>query len=423
MNAQLNAREQRKNKIKDYLNKHPNNSIILIKANMPSALINKPINYFLIKIFYNILLQHFKIKTAIFYESADGPYFLFTINNKDINVKKYLINIEQSHPLGRFIDLDYFIDGYKSVSRTELNYPLRKCFLCDRQAFVCIREQNHSTDEIINFIEQSFISVIKEQITELIFYSLIRELEIEDKFGLVTKSSTGNHNDMDYNLMLKAINVIAPNMQKFIEMGYYSKDLTTLLQEARPYGVKLEKKMFQATNGINTHKGAIFLLSNICLALGYSLKHQYSFKDIFNNIKIINKNIYDDFNIYQDTFTTSLYKNKKISGIRGVVKDGLTLIKENLNSITATASDKELRNLLFKYIIKSDDTVFIKRSNTYENYLIHKNYIKTLDPNNDNELKLINNYCKKHNLSFGGSADLLISSILLINLKSYFIKY
>lgn len=181
--------------------------------------------------------------------------------------------------------------------------------------------------------------------------------------------------------------------------------------------------MFKVTKGINAYKGAIFLLSNISLSFGYALKNQYSFDNIFVNIKAINANIYDDFKVYNDTFTTQLFQEKGISGIRGVVKEGLSEIKDGLNKITPYATDDELRSLLYYYMLNSDDTIFIKRSLSYDNYLTHKNYLKQLNPNNKNELTTINDYCKKYNLSFGGSADLLISSIFLTHLKSFYIKF
>lgn len=422
MNKQLKAREKRILKVKSFFKDNPNKSLILIKANMPSFLINTPINYYLIKIFLNILLNHLQIAEVIHFDSDDGPYFFVILNNQDTEIKKQLINIENTHELGRLIDLDYFIDGNSSISRSKFNYPPRKCFLCDKDAFICIREQNHSKEEISNFIHTSFLNYMKEQFNELTFFSLIRELELEDKMGLVSKTTKGNHKDMDYNLMLQAITTITPYMSDFVEMGYNSDNLNTLLKKARPLGIKVEKEMFLITNNVNCYKGAIFLLSNIALAFGYSLKYQNKFDDIFNNIKIINKDIYDDFNIYSNTFTTKLFKEKNISGIRGVVKEGLEIIRLNLNKITSYSNDKELRNLLYYYILNIDDTNFIKRSKSFESYLTHKNYLKSLNPNNEDGLLLITNYILKHNLSFGGSADLLICSILLTHLKSFYIK-
>ncbi|HAH68699.1 MAG TPA: triphosphoribosyl-dephospho-CoA synthase, partial [Synergistaceae bacterium] len=43
------------------------------------------------------------------------------------------------------------------------------------------------------------------------------------------------------------------------------------LKRLRYIGIEMEKKMFAATSGINTHKGLIFLLSLLLYGAGYSI--------------------------------------------------------------------------------------------------------------------------------------------------------
>lgn len=75
-------------------------------------------------------------------------------------VKKMTISIEENHKLGRLFDLDVFDNKYKQVSRTEFNVSKRKCLICNEEANVCRRQENHSLDEILNKID----SLIKEYI-------------------------------------------------------------------------------------------------------------------------------------------------------------------------------------------------------------------------------------------------------------------
>ncbi len=421
MNKKLDAREKRAFEVLNFFKSYPRDSLIVIQANMPSSLTNKPIHYYLIKIFSNIIKDKYDVKLEGIFKGADGPYILLKKERQNIDFKRELVEIEESHPLGRLIDLDYFIEPKKSISRSDLNLKLRSCFICNQVAYICIRNQTHGVKEVEDYINQSFFNYIKDYLLKMIDYSILRELEIENKFGLVTKTSSGNHLDMDYHLMVKAKDAIMPYFGKLFALGYRSNNLQTLLKKARKIGIEAEHKMFEATGGINAYKGIIFLIGIVVLAFGYTLKTSYDYDDIFSNIKTLSKNIYDDFNIYDDTFTTTLFKEHKIAGIREVAKSGLKIVYDHHNFISKDSNDDELRNLLFKYILASEDTIFIKRSKSYHLYLKHKHYLQALNPLNKKELKLINDYCRKHNLSFGGSADLLIVTILLVHLKSIFI--
>jgi len=131
--------------------------------------------------------------------------------------------------------------------------------------------------------------------------------------------------------------------------------------------------------------------------------------------------MYDDFESNYNSSGMKLYKEHNITGVRGVVKDGLQVIKDNLHKISLTSGDRELRNLLYYYILNTEDTVFITRSKSYENYLKYKEIIRKYDPNDINDLKELNKFAEKYNLSFGGAADLLITTIFLINLKELFV--
>ena len=78
------------------------------------------------------------------------------------------------------------------------------------------------------------------------------ELDAPLKPGLVCPDSPGAHHDMDYALMLKGIAAIRPF---FAPMALASSPAAL-----RQLGIDAEKAMFEATGGVNTHRGAIFAL-------------------------------------------------------------------------------------------------------------------------------------------------------------------
>jgi holo-ACP synthase len=71
-------------------------------------------------------------------------------------LKENAIFIEQHHELGRFVDIDvYDVDEEYAVTRLELAYEPRKCFLCDEPAKECSRNKVHDVKDLIAFMEES----------------------------------------------------------------------------------------------------------------------------------------------------------------------------------------------------------------------------------------------------------------------------
>ena len=70
-----------------------------------------------------------------------------------VKVKKILIELEESHPLGRIFDIDVFDKNHNQISRSDLNKGSRSCLLCNKNARICIREKNHTIEELYARIE------------------------------------------------------------------------------------------------------------------------------------------------------------------------------------------------------------------------------------------------------------------------------
>ncbi len=90
--------------------------------------------------------------------------------------------------------------------------------------------------------------------------SLMEELNLIDKPGLVSPFSNGSHRDMQYETMRNSINVINVYMRKierYIQSNSGSYDVETV-GIIRGIGKEAETSMLACTGGVNTHRGAIF---------------------------------------------------------------------------------------------------------------------------------------------------------------------
>jgi len=418
----LEARETRIHLIHQIISKNDRN-VISIKANTPGKNKNTKESYLLVKLFKNIIHPMVTIRSIQLIEGFDGPSFLIEVNEKDtILLKNILVEIEESHELGRFIDLDLYKDTNKSISRFDLNIAPRKCFLCETDAVICSRTQSHLVDEISQYIEISIRKYLLKQIEKFLDEAMTKELELEYKFGLVTKTSQGSHPDMDYSRMVKGKNAIIPYLVQMFELGFYCESLTEIHNKGRIVGIKAEESMNDATNGINCYKGLIFLSGLALLSLGYTMQTHNDFDDLFSFVQKMTKDLLKEFNQEPLTSGMRVYRQYHITGVRGEAHQGLSSIRHGLSIIENldTVSDQDLRGLLIQLILKSEDTVFLKRAGSMEKYNLVKEMLSKIDVTNFEQIVHFNNYAIKENLSFGGAADLLVTTLLLHKVKKDF---
>ena len=93
-------------------------------------------------------------------------------------------------------------------------------------------------------------------IAHLATRALHAELDTTPKPGLVDKDNSGAHRDMDYALMSRSIRAIHPYFVRLALLGF-AADMPSH-DDIVKTGIEAERAMFEATNGVNTYKGALF---------------------------------------------------------------------------------------------------------------------------------------------------------------------
>lgn len=107
-------------------------------------------------------------------------------------------------------------------------------------------------------------------IAHLATQALQAELDTTPKPGLVDKDNNGAHRDMDYALMQLSINTLHPYFVRLALLGF--ADTLPSHTSIRDAGIEAEKAMLAATNGVNTHKGALFSMGLAVVAAAYKEK-------------------------------------------------------------------------------------------------------------------------------------------------------
>ena len=119
---------------------------------------------------------------------------------------------------------------------------------------------------------------MRETIEKCVCKALLGEVYTTPKPGLVDLKDNGAHKDMDVHTFEKSTAAIAPYIAEMFCEGYANQQsLENLFARIRQIGIEAEKAMFEATKGINTHKGILFTMGIISGAAGYYYRKQHHF--------------------------------------------------------------------------------------------------------------------------------------------------
>lgn len=112
--------------------------------------------------------------------------------------------------------------------------------------------------------------ILAQEIGRLAMQSLLYEVAVTPKPGLVDRRNAGAHRDMDCFTFLASASALAPYFTQFAQVGAEcsQQEPKDLFRVIRSIGIAAEQHMFAATAGVNTHKGAIFSLGLACTAAG-----------------------------------------------------------------------------------------------------------------------------------------------------------
>ncbi len=395
-NKILSDREKKDSIIKKYSDEY---QVITLKANIPGSNKNIKEAYLLVNIFDKKISKYNPLKT-MFYKSYDGPYFIYLFN-KNKNLKKEMMKIESSNKLARLVDIDVYLDSSHSLNRS----VLRKCYLCNKDAIICSRMKSHSQVELLSYINKLTSSYLRRYIKKMINDSMLKELNLHPKFGLVTPYTNGSHKDMDYTLMVNAKNSILNDLVDMFMLGYNeSLPLDVLFLKARDIGKKADSHMFKATNNINAYQGLIFNLGLVLVNLGKQIKDNLSLDDVYNNIKEMSKSFIKEGNF----------------GARKQAAEGYQIIQDLFNKYDL--SKMNTLDILIYFINNLDDTVLLRRCKDPQLLRIIKEDFKILDSSKKLLINQINEDCIKNNLSFGGCADLLVVALFIDSFTNTFNK-
>jgi triphosphoribosyl-dephospho-CoA synthase CitG len=261
----------------------------------------------------------------------------------------------------------------------------------------------------------------------LAWRAMLTEVNLSPKPGLVDRFNAGAHKDMSLIDFQRSAAAIRQWFPTFIHWGAESAELAPaeVLHGARDIGMACEADMFHATAGVNTHKGSIFSLGLICVALGRLEKQAMpvTAASVCACVATLCEGITRrelQHNNPSITAGQRLYRQLGLTGARGEAEAGFPLVVEHAlphyQQLIAQGRDPELALLdtLLLLMARNGDTNVASRGGTEGLSWLQQRARELLQNGGIRSqadlpsLIHFDNQCIARHLSPGGSADLLI---------------
>lgn len=301
-----------------------------------------------------------------------------------------------------------------------------------------------SASRVRKAMEQGDMSTIRQLvppttlpyiIAHLATQALQAELDTTPKPGLVDKDNNGAHRDMDYALMQRSIDTLHPYFVKLALLG--CADALPSHTAIRDAGIEAEKAMLSATNGVNTHKGALFSMGLAVVAAAHEerkiaaneeqiLKERNGGEDVLVSLQTTIKALAASF---PDTNGTHGSKAKQLSKGTTAIKGALDNAREGYEMLFAEwlpfyiERRKErdaytLHKTLLRIMCDLDDTNVIYRTDLATAEEVKQEARALLDSFSKAALKDMDWHYTARNISPGGAADMLSLTIFIGSIQT-----
>lgn len=265
--------------------------------------------------------------------------------------------------------------------------------------------------------------------------SLLRELYLTPKPGLVDRANSGAHRDMDFGSFRASIAAIAPWFPVFFQRGLDASAAAAadVLPRIRGDGLACERAMFAATDGVNTHKGSVFSFGLLCAAAGRlhgrgdALEREALCAEV---ARIASGLVERELAAPRAARTAGerLFAQHGLAGARGEAQSGFATARAHGVATYArartqgTTDEQAMHEALLHLMAHNMDTNLVSRGGIDGLRFVQAESRRLLEPPNTPaplrtaQLAAFDQALIARNLSPGGSADLLAVSWFLAHL-------
>lgn len=245
-------------------------------------------------------------------------------------------------------------------------------------------------------------------ISDLASRALLLELNTTPKPGLVDKHDNGAHVDMNYGTMLQSISALSSSFDQLALIHDFPST-----ERLQAIGVEMERRMLHATNGVNTHRGAIFSLGLAVVATSIVWnRHQWLNGDaISQTIQELTKGFVPN----GESHGIKAVALHRVDGALAVAQKGYRQLFDSWLPFydSLQGDDYQCHKTLLHIMTTLDDTNVLHRAGFELAQEVKKQAEQLLDNFSESGLQALNEQFIQQNISPGGAADMLSLTIYI----------
>lgn len=352
-----------------------------------------------------------------------GNEQLWAVDADAAMLKKWMLEIEETHPLGRLFDIDVLDARGEKLARS----AHRKCLICGGDVHVCGRSRAHSAQELYQkareIIKDYSNQIYARHIGMCAQRALLYEAVTTPKPGLVDAQNSGAHRDMDLFSFMDSASALRGWFEEAACIGMQHASDEDAFAALRARGIAAEADMLAVTGGVNTHKGALFSLGIACCAAGRAGKGASAEEILAEAAKIAEPSLADFEALSCENARTGgekQYLAQRLTGIRGEAAAGFPSVAghalpafrkalargESLNDAGLHALVALMACLPDSNILRRKGPSALQNVQAQAAELARKGFTHA-------DLQRMNEDFVRENISPGGSADLLAMTYFL----------
>lgn len=373
-----------------------------------------------------------KILARRTFQEITGCEAFYAVNADAAQLKQLCTAIEEATPLGRLFDMDVLDTDGKKLERSSL----RGCIVCGKPGRGCAAGRLHPVAQLQEVTRQilrdHFAAADRVHIGTLAYEGLLAEVNTTPKPGLVDRRNCGSHRDMDIHTFTASAAALKPYFAQCLQIGQETADAPPedCFFRLRQAGLEAEQAMYQATGGVNTHKGAVYTMGLLCGCIGRLWTPETPFSGITPTLAQcaqIGQAALGDFTAMTgNTAGERLYLQMGLTGIRGEAAAGFPAVANIALPIYTEAllqgrsSNDAAAVTLLHLIAQVEDTNLYHRGGSpgaaYAKEAARTLLQKSSWPTTQ-QLEELDDAFIARNLSPGGCADLLAVTCFLHKLS------
>ena len=261
-----------------------------------------------------------------------------------------------------------------------------------------------------------------EHLAELARQALVAEAELTPKPGLVDRRGAGSHSYLSLDLMRRSASAIAPFFAKMAIASQAKPICPALRSQVAAIGRAAELAMLKATNGSNSHKGAIWVLGLLVTTVGQRFNSipEFIARDAGLLAQLPDRAqplLVSHGDVVKARYGAAGARGEACSGFPHVVHVGLPALRA-ARSRGCTETNSRLSALLC-IMLRLDDTCVLYRGGGDCLTAVQKGALEVLiagGPGNcrgDVAMQRLDRELFARRVSPGGSADLLAATLFL----------